>query len=264
MFVELIKKYDDYSEEELEEENNVAAGEELGVEYFDKFPTRSKLAYHKYLMCVPIPSLFIRNPTIVGGSPLNHKIPCNIGHIHVWKAYIDLNSSINIMTCTQYNWIMRKQLEPRDDPESLRGISNFTGRVRGMHIFLGNFTYVLDFLIVEDISSVIDPSLSHVVLEKPFVEVSNMTYDSSLGIVKFTNGTDKIAYMMPYKIEHFKSLSNMDKEHKQSVYFRSEEDKRRGVDYVMNKILGFYKECLELGPKYLTRLDGSRTIDGVT
>ncbi|GKD76548.1 hypothetical protein Tco_1339169, partial [Tanacetum coccineum] len=34
-----------------------------------------------------------------------------------------------------------------------------------------------------------------------------------------------------------------------SVYFRNEEDKRRGVDYVMSKILGFYKECLELRPE---------------
>ncbi|GJT75813.1 hypothetical protein Tco_1042538 [Tanacetum coccineum] len=109
------------------------------------------------------------------------------------------------------------------DPESLRGISNFTGRIRGMHIFVGNFTYVLDFLIVEDISSVLDPSLSYAVLRKPFVEVSNMTYDSSLGIVKFTNGTNKIAYMMPHKIELFKSLSNM----KKSISNRSTSEAKR-------------------------------------
>ncbi|GJZ94441.1 hypothetical protein Tco_0666644, partial [Tanacetum coccineum] len=77
------------------------------------------------------------------------------------------------------------------------------------------------------ISLVIDPGLSQVVVGRPFVELSNMTYDSSLGIVRFTNGADEIAYMMPHKIEQFKSLSNMEKEHKQLVYFRSEEDKRR-------------------------------------
>nr|GEW79960.1 hypothetical protein [Tanacetum cinerariifolium] len=78
MFMEIIKKYDDSREGELEEdENTMTRG--LGVEYFDKFPTRSKLAYHKYLMSVPIPSLFLRNPIIVGGSPSNLKIPCNIG-----------------------------------------------------------------------------------------------------------------------------------------------------------------------------------------
>nr|GEV50292.1 protein kinase-like domain, concanavalin A-like lectin/glucanase domain protein [Tanacetum cinerariifolium] len=39
------------------------------------------------------------------------------------------------------------------------------------------------------------------------------------------------------------------------VYLRNEEDKRRGMEYVMNKILGFYKECLELGPEYATGMD---------
>ncbi|GJY43603.1 hypothetical protein Tco_0431816 [Tanacetum coccineum] len=141
MFVELIKKYNDSSEEELEFNENAVTEEELGVEYFDRFPTISELAYHKYLMCAPIPSLFLRNPIIVGGNPSNLKIPCNIGHAHIEKACIDLNSHINVLT---------------------------------------------HFMIVEDISSIIDLRLSQVVLGKPFVEVSNMTHDSSIGVEKFT------------------------------------------------------------------------------
>ncbi|GJX73130.1 hypothetical protein Tco_0311725 [Tanacetum coccineum] len=124
-----------------------------------------------------------------------------------------------------------------------------------MHIFVGNFTYVSYFMIVEDISSIIDPRLSQVVLEKSFVEISNMTYDLSLGVVNFTDGADEIAYKMPHKIEKFNSLSDLEKEHIKSAYFRNEEHKRRRVNYVMNKILGFYKECLELGPKYLTGIE---------
>ncbi|GJX70022.1 retrotransposon ORF1 [Tanacetum coccineum] len=205
-------------------------------------------------MSGPISSLFLRYPIIVGGNPSNLKIPCNIGHVHVEKAYIDLNSSLNVMTRMQYNWIMRKQLEPMEDPDGIRGISNFTGRVRGMHIFVGNFTYVSDFMIVEDISLIIDPRLSQVVLGKPFVEISSMTHDLSLGIVKFTNGPEKIAYKMPHKIEQYNTLSDLEKEHTKSVYFKNEEDKKRGVKYVINKILGFYKECLELGPEYFTEL----------
>ncbi|GKC85755.1 hypothetical protein Tco_1141472 [Tanacetum coccineum] len=128
---------------------------------------------------------------------------------------------------------MRKQLEPREDPDGIRGIRNFTER---------------------DISSIKDPRLSQVVLGKPFVEISNMTHDSSLRVVKFTNGPEEIAYKMLYKIEQYNALSDLEKEHTKSVYFRNAEDKRRGVKYVINKILGFYKECLELGPKYLTGL----------
>ncbi|GJY06558.1 hypothetical protein Tco_0373612 [Tanacetum coccineum] len=45
-----------------------------------------------------------------------------------------------------------------------------------------------------------------------------------------------------------------------SVYLRNKEDKRRGVDYVMNKILWFYKECLELRPEYLTGHEDERGV----
>ncbi|GJV66435.1 hypothetical protein Tco_1477263, partial [Tanacetum coccineum] len=145
-----------------------------------------------------------------------------------------------------------KKPDPRKDPN--RGVSNFTGRIKGMHIFVRNFTYVSDFMIVEDISSIIDPRLSQVVLGKPFVEISNMTHDLSLGVVRFTNGINEIAYKMSHKIERYNSLSYLEKLRTKSVYFRNEEDKRRGVDYVMSKILGFYKECLELGPEYLIGL----------
>ncbi|GJX66813.1 hypothetical protein Tco_0301156 [Tanacetum coccineum] len=96
MFIEIVKKNDDSRKEEPE-----AGG--LEVEYFDIFPTRSELAYHKYLMCGPIPSIFWRNPIITEGYPSNLKIPCNIGHVHVEKAYIDHNSPLNIMTRMMYN-----------------------------------------------------------------------------------------------------------------------------------------------------------------
>ncbi|GJZ65147.1 zinc finger, CCHC-type containing protein [Tanacetum coccineum] len=119
----------------------------------------------------------------------------------------------------------------------------------------GNFTYIVDFMLIEDISSIIDPRLSQVVLGKPFVEISNMTHDPPKGAVRFTDGNDEVSYKMPYKIEQYNSLSNIKNEHTKSVYLMNEEDKRRGVDNVMNKILGFYKECLELGPEYVTGLD---------
>ncbi|GJR86345.1 hypothetical protein Tco_0210356 [Tanacetum coccineum] len=66
----------------------------------------------------------------------------------------------------------------------------------------------------------------------------------------------KVAYQMPHKIEQYQLVSNLKKDHLQSVYFRSEDDKRKGVDYVMKKMLGFYKECLELGPEYKVKDDG--------
>nr|GEZ96184.1 retrotransposon Orf1 [Tanacetum cinerariifolium] len=119
----------------------------------------------------------------------------------------------------------------------------------------GNFTYAMDFMIVEDISSIIDLRLSQVVLGKTFVEISNMTHDSPEGVVRFKNETDEIAYKMPHMIKQYNSLSDLEKENTKSVYLRYKEDKRRGVECVMCKILGSYKECLELGLEYVTGMD---------
>ncbi|GKC90307.1 hypothetical protein Tco_1150956 [Tanacetum coccineum] len=96
MFIEIVPKDVNSRKEEPE------VGEQE-VEYFDIFSTRSELAYHKYLMCGPIPLIFLQNPIIMEGCPSNLKIPCNIRHVHVEKAYIDLNSPLNIMTRMMYN-----------------------------------------------------------------------------------------------------------------------------------------------------------------
>ncbi|GJU69513.1 MAK10-like protein [Tanacetum coccineum] len=104
-----------------------------------------------------------------------------------------------------------RKLNPKEDANG--GVSNFMGRIKGMHIFIGNFTYIVDFMIVENISSIIDPRLTQVVLGKPFIEISNMTHDQQKGVVRFVNGNEEVAYKMPHKIEQYNSLSNLEKEH---------------------------------------------------
>ncbi|GJX54536.1 hypothetical protein Tco_0282905, partial [Tanacetum coccineum] len=133
------------------------------------------------------------------------------------------------MTRMMYNWILRRKLDPREDANG--GIRNFIRRTKGMHVFIGNFTYIIDFMIVKDISSIIDPRMSQVVLGRPFVEISNMTHDLPEGVVRFIRGANKVAYKMPHKIEQYDLLSDLEKEHTKSVYLRNEEDMRRGVEY---------------------------------
>ncbi|GJT30226.1 hypothetical protein Tco_0910501 [Tanacetum coccineum] len=212
MFIEIVPKDDNSHKEEPK------AGEQE-LEYFDLLPTRSELAYHKYLMCGPIPSIFLRNPIIMEGCPSNLKIPCNIGHVHVEKAYIDLNSPLNIMTRMMYNWIMRRKLDPRENVNG--GVSNFTGRIKGMHVFVGNFTYIVDFMIIEDISSIIDPRLSQVVLGKPFVEISNMTHDPQEGLVRSVNSKGSPA--LELSLKRPRDLEDIDMStHKRSVVRQSD------------------------------------------
>ncbi|GJV82262.1 hypothetical protein Tco_1518132 [Tanacetum coccineum] len=149
------------------------------------------------------------------------------------------------MTSLYYNWVMKKQRVPRRDLKNPRKVSNFTRRVRGIHVFIGNFTYIMDFLVVEDAGSAIDNYLSYVVLD----------------------GIDKVAYLMPQKVEQHRLMPNLKKDFMQAVYVRSEDDNKKEVGYVMKKMFVFYKECLELGSEYKVNQDDigrSVTDDGVT
>nr|GEX51177.1 ataxia telangiectasia mutated family protein [Tanacetum cinerariifolium] len=63
--LELFKEYEigDLNEGVIEEEEEVAKVEELGVDYFDQFPTRDELTYHKYLLRDPSPPS-LRDPQL--------------------------------------------------------------------------------------------------------------------------------------------------------------------------------------------------------
>ncbi|GJV08040.1 hypothetical protein Tco_1345696 [Tanacetum coccineum] len=98
MFIEIIRKNDDSSKEEPEEEGSTTT-EGVGAEYFDIFPTRSELAYHKYLMCGPIPSIFLRNPIIKERKKLVSSMGGYTQLVHVVKtSFARLQNHINSMS----------------------------------------------------------------------------------------------------------------------------------------------------------------------
>ena len=98
------------------------------------------------------------------------------------------------MSSSVYNDIVKTRLGPRRDPKYPGGVCNFVGRIKGLHVFVGDFTYISDFMVVEDLASVIDCRLSHVVFGKPFVEESKLEYDGLEGTIRFTTETDRITY----------------------------------------------------------------------
>ncbi|GKC75099.1 protein kinase-like domain, concanavalin A-like lectin/glucanase domain protein [Tanacetum coccineum] len=156
-------------EEEFEEE------EEDDLEYFNAFPTREELEYHGWLMKNPQP--FWVRAKVKRGSLENIKILCMIGYFLKEQTYIDLESPVNIMYRLHYNSIMCKGLKSREKPSNPSKTCNFVGRVRDIKVFVSNFTYECDFMVLEDVSSVIDHYLDGMILGKSFVKQSKLTYD---------------------------------------------------------------------------------------
>ncbi|GKB20392.1 hypothetical protein Tco_0854315, partial [Tanacetum coccineum] len=77
--------------------------------------------------------------------------PCMIG-FRKTVAYFDPNFLMNIITHKAINTIMVSQLASRDD--------NFVAIVRNVQLFVGSFTYTIDFTVIQDIEKYIEIGLS--------------------------------------------------------------------------------------------------------
>ncbi|GJX53113.1 protein kinase-like domain, concanavalin A-like lectin/glucanase domain protein [Tanacetum coccineum] len=88
-------------------------------------------------------------------------------------------------------------LKSRRKPSDPKKIVNFVGRVKGLKVFVENFTYECDFVVLEDTTSVIDHYLGEMVLGKPFVKDTGLVYDKDEGMVKFEKEDKKIIFKMP-------------------------------------------------------------------
>ncbi|GJS14968.1 protein kinase-like domain, concanavalin A-like lectin/glucanase domain protein [Tanacetum coccineum] len=129
-----------------------------------------------------------------------------VGEFLKKQTYIDLESPINVMSRLNYYWIMSEGLKSRKKASNPKKIINFIGRVKGLKVFVGNFTYECDFVMLEDTSSVIDPYLRGMVLGKPFVKETRLVYDKDEGTIMFEKEEENITFKMPYKMERFKHI----------------------------------------------------------
>ncbi|GJX28894.1 hypothetical protein Tco_0236973 [Tanacetum coccineum] len=74
------------------------------------------------------------------------------------------------------------------------------------------FVYAVDFMILEDLGSIIDSGLSKVVLGKPFAHTSKLTYDESLGLIRFTLKDDEVVFRMPQRTKELDLVSPFEKD----------------------------------------------------
>ncbi|GJY06964.1 putative ribonuclease H-like domain-containing protein [Tanacetum coccineum] len=114
------------------------------------------------------------------------------------------------MSKQHYNEIMSKGLESRHKPSNPSKYSNFVGRIKGLKVFVGNFTYECNFMVLEDTTSIIDHHLGKVVFGKPFARNTGLIYDQEKGTVTFEKDDEKITFKMPHKMETFNQIDFKD------------------------------------------------------
>ncbi|GJX61638.1 protein kinase-like domain, concanavalin A-like lectin/glucanase domain protein [Tanacetum coccineum] len=150
----------------------------------------------------------------------------------------------------QPSWIMNEGLKSREKPSNPRKTCNFVGRVRGIKVFVENFTYECDFMVLEDVSSVIDHYLGEIVLGKPIVKQSKLTYDKEEGTVMFKKNNKRVTFKMPHKMERFKDIEYLNTDNIPLFFVASKGDEEKRDGYVNRKRMTHYSKCFKLGSEY--------------
>ncbi|GJV51311.1 hypothetical protein Tco_1447052 [Tanacetum coccineum] len=122
---------------------------------------------------------------------------CMIG-VRKFTAYLDPFLPMNIISCKSYNTIMVEGLEGTGN--------NLVAIVKDVYVFVRSFTYITDFVVLEDIGEFIMSDMVEVLMGKPFRKITKLKYDVAKGLVSFTKIFDTYMFRMPRTIPRLKNF----------------------------------------------------------
>ncbi|GJT79338.1 DNA damage-inducible protein 1-like protein [Tanacetum coccineum] len=160
----------------------------------------------------------------------NLQITCKMGFVN-FNPYVDPNSLINIMSggaC--YNMIMN---------EELAYVGNNIVRIaKNLHVFIGCHTFLIDFIILENIREFILKGLTKVLCGKPFKDHIGLEEDVTEGVLWFQVRNDKTSFNMPRALSKFDKLTLMQHNMMGPIMSINVEDKERGIYHPYQKNQG--------------------------
>ncbi|GKA00401.1 hypothetical protein Tco_0672951 [Tanacetum coccineum] len=106
----------------------------------------------------------------------------------MFTAYLDPFLPMNIISRKAYNKIMVKGLE--------RTGKNLVAIIKDVYVFVGSFTYITEFVVLEDIGEFIMSDMDEVLMGRPFRKITKLKYDVVKGLISFTKIFDTYTYRM--------------------------------------------------------------------
>ncbi|GJZ25626.1 hypothetical protein Tco_0569879 [Tanacetum coccineum] len=163
---------------------------------------------------------------------------CMIG-FRKFTTYLDPFLPRNIISRKAYNTIMVKGLEGTG--------RNLVAIVKDVYVFVGSFTYITDFVVLEDIGEFIMSDMAKVLMGRPFRKNTKLRYDVAKGLVSFTKIFDIYTYRMLRTIPRLKNF-NWSKVPPLLELSQNDLINRLRHPHENNKFM--YKNCLNLGHEY--------------
>ncbi|GJV69809.1 hypothetical protein Tco_1485318 [Tanacetum coccineum] len=163
---------------------------------------------------------------------------------------------------------------------------NVVGALMNVLIFVGTFSIVTDFAVLEDMDAYRDKEMGDVIVGEPFLREFVIKARRFDGMITIYNGNDEVTYQMVrshpmflkeigIKARRFEGMITIYNGNDEVTYqmvrshpmFRhhtneqcnkippllkvSEEDKMNGISLSYQMLKGFYKGVLNLGPNYI-------------
>ncbi|GJR99061.1 hypothetical protein Tco_0315570 [Tanacetum coccineum] len=150
---------------------------------------------------------------------------------------------VNIMSKKFHNSIMKDKMVYKGD--------NVVGALMSVPIFVGTFSVVSDFSVLEDMDAYRDEGMGDVIFGEPFLREVRIKTKRFEGIMTLYKSDDEVTYQMVRSHPRFKHHTNKQCNKIPPLLKVSEKDEKNGISHAYQKLKGFYKGVLNLGPDYI-------------
>ncbi|GJX10616.1 ATP-dependent DNA helicase PIF1-like protein [Tanacetum coccineum] len=194
-------------------------------------------------------------------DPWSFTLPCFINNVCFDNALVDLGASVSVMPLSTYLNLGLGELAHNKLIVELadmivkypKGIAEnvLVGALMNVPIFVGTFSVVTDFIVLEDMDAYRDEGMGDVIFGEPFLREVGIKTRRFEGMITIYNGNDEVTYQMVRSHPRFKHHTNEQCNKIPPLLKVSDEDKNNGISHPYQKLKGFYKGVLNLGPDYI-------------
>ncbi|GKA80652.1 hypothetical protein Tco_0787344 [Tanacetum coccineum] len=172
----------------------------------------------------------------------NLKFSCMIGFEFTHANFFPL-LYVNIMSGKFHNLIIKNKMVYKGD--------KVVGALMNVPIFVRTFSVMTDFAVLEDMDAYRDDGMGDVIFGEPFLREVGIKPKRFEGIFTLYNGDDDVTYQMVRSHPRFERHANEQCNKIPPLLKVSEEDIKNGIFHAYQKLKGFYKGVLNLGPDYI-------------
>ncbi|GJZ26975.1 ATP-dependent DNA helicase PIF1-like protein [Tanacetum coccineum] len=212
-------------------------------------------------------------------------LPCFINDFCFDNALVELEASVSVMPLSTYLNLglgelayTRLKVELAD-----KTVKYPKGIAKNILVGIGKFTFPIDFIILdmpEDVKVPLilgrpflstarakidvyrknitlrldayrDNGMGDVIFGEPFIKEVGVNTKRFHRIITIYNGDDEVTYQMARSHPRFKNHTNEQCNKIPPLMKVSEDDKRNEISHAYQKLKGFYKGVLNLGPDYI-------------